>query len=346
MRKPIYLSLGLAVGLLVHVTAAFGQSDRNLPPQQDDKLVVGTNLVTVNVIVTDSNGRYLKGLVRDQFKVYDDNVTQEIAHFSADASPVSLGIICEVHETATESLRPMLAAIKQFAGSLADQDEFFFVAFSKYGSLTTEFVPSAEQVLDHLQYVNPGGPSSLYDAVYVAAETLQTGRNLKKVLMVISDGQDSQSRHSFKELRDRLRTFDAQIYAIGIANPNVDQFAGYGRWVFEDITRQTGRRSFLLNSEATLGRAVLAEMSRVSGGAAYFPETESEPELTGICTQIALELRQQYTLGFYSMGAAKGRWHRLKVQVDKRASRSRLTLSYRKGYQFQATSGASLKFAY
>ncbi|HKZ80045.1 MAG TPA: VWA domain-containing protein [Pyrinomonadaceae bacterium] len=329
MRKPTYLSLGIAVGLLLLAKPAVGQSN---PPQEDERVIVGTHLVTVNVIVTDNNGRYVKGLTRDRFAVYDDTVKQEIAHFSAGSSPVSLGIICEIHETATERLEAMLAAIKQFAGTLGNRDDFFFVAFSRHGSLTSAFIPSAQQVLDHLQYVKPGGPSSLYDAVYVAADRLQKARNLKKALLVISDGQDSQSRYTYKELRDRLRAFDAQIYAIGIADSTIDQFAGYGRWVFEDITRKTGRRSFLLNSEAALGRAVLAEMSRASGGAAYFPETESEPELAGICTQIALELREQYTLGFYSKVTGR-KWHQLRVNVKERAGSSRPTLSYREGYQ-------------
>lgn len=194
-------------------------------------------------------------------------------------------------------------------------------------------MPSADQVVDHLKFVKPGGPASLYDAVYLATDRLQRARNLKKALMVISDGQDDHSRYTYKELRNRLRTFDAQIYAIGIADPTTDQFAGYGRWVFEDITRQTGRRSFLLNSDVALGRAVLAEMSRASGGTTYFPQTESEPELAGICTQLALELRQQYTLGFYSNKAGDSKWHRLKVRLGKPAGGSGLTLSYREGYQ-------------
>lgn len=310
---------------------AFTQSN-NAISDQDERVVVGTNLVTLNVIVTDGKGRYVKGLGRDHFEVYDDKVKQQIAHFSADASPVSIGIVCEIHETATEKTRAMLTAIKQFTSTLGNRDDFFFVAFSEHGSLTTEFVPNAEQVLAHLQYVKPGGASSLYDAVYLAAGRVQKSRNLKKALLIISDGQDDRSQHNYKEVRNRLRTFDAQIYTIGIANPSTDQFAGYGRWVFEDITRQTGRRSFLLNSDAALGRAVLAEMSRATGGTTYSPETESEPELTGICTQMAYELRQQYTLGFYSKEPNE-KWRHLKVRINKPTGGSGLTLSYREGYQ-------------
>jgi hypothetical protein len=110
-------------------------------------------------------------------------------------------------------------------------------------------------------------------------------------LLIISDGDSENSQTSYKQLRNRLREFDVQIDAIGIANPSIDQFAGYGTWVFEDVTRQTGRRSFLMNAEALMGRAVLAGMARVSGGTSYYPESENEPELVSICSQIAGELR-------------------------------------------------------
>jgi Ca-activated chloride channel family protein len=336
MRKLIHLTLG-ALACLVLAAPAFAQANRSTQTkqtEQDERVVVGTNLVNVNVIVTDGKGRYVKGLAREHFEIYDDRVKQQIAHFSADAAPVSLGIVCEIHPTVPERTRAILAALKQFAGTLKDRDDFFFVAFSEQGNLTTDFIPSAEQVLDHLTVVKPGGAASLYDAVYVAADRIHKARNLKKALLIVTDGQDDNSRHTYKDLRNRLRESDVQIYAIGIADPTRDQFAGYGRWVFEDITRQTGRRSFLLNSDAALGRAVLDEMSRVSGGTTYFPANESEPELAGICTQIALELRQQYTISFYSTNAASDhKWRRVKVRVNPPANQSGLTLSYREGYQ-------------
>ena len=255
MRIRLWLCLTF-VALLSLATITIAQS-QTTPSAQDERIVVGTNLVTLNVTVTDSKGRYVKGLSREQFEVYDDKVKQQIAHFSADASPVSIGIVCEIHERAPEKTRAMLTAIKRFTSALSSSDDFFFLAFSEHGMLTAGFIPSANQVLDHLEFVKPGGPTSLYDAVYLASERLRTRPNLKKALLIISDGQDDRSRHSYNELRERLRTFDAQIYAIGIADPTTDHFAGYGRWVFEDLTRQSGRRSFLLNSDASVGRAVL-----------------------------------------------------------------------------------------
>lgn len=94
----------------------------------------------------------------------------------------------------------MLAAIKQFTSTLGNEDNFFFLAFSEHGSLVTDFVPSADQVLDHLHFVKPGGPSSLYDSIYLAADRLKKSRNLKKSLLVISDGQDTSSIHNYDKL--------------------------------------------------------------------------------------------------------------------------------------------------
>jgi VWFA-related protein len=130
MRKTGYLCLTT----IVLAATALAQSITTTQSQQDDKVVVGTNLVTVNVIVTDSKGRYVKGLSRDQFEIYDNKVKQQIAHFSTDASPVSIGIVCEIHESATQKTRAMLAAIKQFTSTLKNEDDFFLVAFSEHGS--------------------------------------------------------------------------------------------------------------------------------------------------------------------------------------------------------------------
>lgn len=326
--KAISRMICLIVLILTSLVPAYGQSSQD--SSQEEPVVVSTNLVTVNVIVTDSKGRYVKGLKSEEFSIYDENVRQNIAHFSAGAAPVSIGIVYEIHSAAPAHVTAMLAALKQFVATFGESDKFFFTAYSPNGSVTTDFIPSTNQIIEQLSVVKPGGPSALYDVVYSAAGRLRQSRNLKRALLVISDGQDDRSKHSYNELRNRLREFDAQIYTIGIADPTMDQFAGYRRWVFEDFTRQTGRRSFLLNSEAALGRAVLGELARVSGGSAYTPESESEPELTGICTQIALELREQYTLGFYPSDLTSKKWHRIKVRLDSAQSSS---LSYRNGYQ-------------
>ena len=320
MRKSVYLCFALLI-LAVTVTG------------QDDRVVVGTNLVTVNVIVTDSKGHYVKGLSEDQFTVYDNKVKQQITHFSSDQSALSIGIICEVHGSTPDQVRAVLTAVKEFTNTLGSEDEFFFIAFSEHGSLTSGFIPSSDQTLDYLRFVKPGGPASLYDAVYLAATRLTKARNPKKALLLISDGYDINSVHTYDNLRNRLSTIDAQVYAIGIADPLLDQFAGYRHWFFEDITREGGRRLVQVSPEAASGRAVLGEMSRASGGTTYVPEAESETELAYICSQIAQELRQQYTLAFYSGATPDTGFHKLEVRL--RESQADLKLSYRKGYRLR-----------
>jgi Ca-activated chloride channel homolog len=327
MNKTIYL---LAALLLVMCSAISRGQEITKPTQGDEKIISATNLVTVNVIVTDTSGNYVQGLRREQFAVTDEKIKQEIAHFSDEAAPVSVAIVCELHNSPVATTRAMLTALKQFTRGLDTADEFFFLAFSSHGSVASEFVPTADQVLDHLATVKPGGPASLYDAVYLAADRLRKARHLKKTLLIVSDGEDESSRTTFKELRNRLREFDVQIYAVGIANPATAQTASYGRWEYEDVTRQSGRRHF--SNEASLGRAVLAEMARVSGGATYFPQSENEPELAGIFAQISLELRHQYTIGFYATKQKTNKdWHRIRVQAN--AGSRQLELSYRQGYR-------------
>ena len=322
MRRLQWLTPALALGLLLAATTT----------AQEQRIVSRTDFVNVNVIVTDKSGRYVRGLTRDDFELFDEKVKQEIAHFSSDPAPVSLGIVYEIHPRTSERRNAMLAALRQFARNLGAGDDFFFMAFGAQGNVTTGFVPTEEQVLNHLAAIKPGGASSLYDAIYTAAGRLRKQRNLKKALLIISDGDDDQSTTGYKALRNRLLEFDVQIYAVAIDNPAMDRTAGYGRGFFEDITRQTKGR--VSNTETSVGHAVLSEMARVSGGSAYYPETENEPELAGICTQIAAELRQQYTIGFYPTGVESNRtWHRIKITLKRASDRRGLSLSYRQGYK-------------
>jgi Ca-activated chloride channel family protein len=143
MRIPIYLCLATIV-LAATVT---GQAISITQQRQDDRVVTGTNLVTVNVIVTDGNGHYVQGLSEERFTVYDNNIKQQIAHFSSEPSALSIGIVCEVHESRPEQTRQVLAAVKQFTSTLRSEDDFFFMAFSEHGSFTTDFIPSSDQVL-------------------------------------------------------------------------------------------------------------------------------------------------------------------------------------------------------
>jgi Ca-activated chloride channel family protein len=276
----------------------------------DDKTVrLGTGIVNVIVSVTDPYGRFVTGLSKDHFDLFDDKVKQQIAHFTDEDAPVSLGIVYDVSGSMKERIIRSVKALRRFIETSHDDDDFFLIGFNDRAKLVQDFTPSGDQVLGHLMFVQPKGSTALYDAAYLAVEKVQQGRHSKKALLIISDGQDNNSRYTYKELRNRVKEADVQIYAIGITDPATDSLAGFGRGVLEEITRMTGGRVF-------------------------FPNAYNEPELIEICTRIALELRHQYSFGFYPTDmTSEAKWHKVQVKVNPPRGLGRLSLTYREGYQ-------------
>ena len=323
MRKMFALGL---FTLLVAATA-LTQSNSTPPVEQNNSDAVRSTFMTVNVIVTDRSGHYVEGLTPDQFEIYVDNVKREFTHFGTDDSPVSIGIVYEVNENDTERLSGVLNALRQFVSTLESDDDFFFVAFNKRGSATAASVPSPAEVLDYLKFVSVGDPFSVYDSIYFATSRLDQSPNTKHALLVISDAKDNAGSYRSSKLRYRLRTLNAQTYLIGLTDPDTDASRG---WFFEDLTRQSGQRSFLLDADAGVGRIVLEKMSKASSRS-DIPYADSESELAGICTQIMLELRRQYTFGFYANATGARKWHSLRVHLSDTRKRE-FTFSYPESY--------------
>ena len=290
-------------------TAAKSDDTHVQKPIKDDKVTLGTDIVNVTISVTDSYGRFVTGLGKDHFEVFDDKVKQQIAHFTDEDAPVSLGIVYDVSGSMKERIGRSMKALRRFIDTSHNDDDFFLIAFNDRAKLIQDFTVSGDSVLGHLMFVNPHGSTALYDAAYLAVEKVQQGRHSKKALLIISDGQDNNSRYTYKELRNRVKEADVQIYAIGITDPASDSLAGFGRSVLEEITRMTG-------------------------GRAFFPNAYNEPELVEICTRIALELRHQYSVGFYPTDiASEVKWHKVQVKVNPPRGLGRLSLMYREGYQ-------------
>ncbi|MBI3653283.1 MAG: VWA domain-containing protein [Acidobacteria bacterium] len=279
------------------------------PKQADDKVILNTNLVSLTVSVTDPYGRFVTGLNQDHFEVFDEKVKQQVSLFTDDDAPISLGILYDVSGSMKERVARSVKALKRFIETSHDDDDFFLIGFNDRAKLVQDFTTSGDQVISHLMFVQPKGSTALYDAAYLAVEKVAQGRHKKKALLIISDGQDNNSRYTYKELRNRVKEADVQIYAIGITDPASDSLVGYGRSILEEITRMTG-------------------------GRAFFPNAYNEPELIEICTRIALELRHQYSLGFYPSDTSSiGKWHKLQVKINPPKGLGRLSVNYKDGYQ-------------
>lgn len=276
---------------------------------QQSPVRIGTNLVSLTVSVTDAYGRFVTGLSKDHFEIFDEKVKQQIEFFSDADAPISVGIVYDVSGSMKERINRSVRALTRFIETSHDDDDFFLIGFNDRANLVQDFTTSGDQLASHLMFVQPKGNTALYDAAYLAIEKVQQGRHEKRAILIISDGQDNSSRYTYKELRNRVKEADVQIYAIGITDPYSDSLAGFGRSVLEEITRSTGGRSF-------------------------FPSAFNEPELVEICTRIALELRHQYSIGFYpSAPVDESRWHKVQVKINPPKGLGRLSLTYKDGYQ-------------
>jgi VWFA-related protein len=287
---------------------------------QDDAIRVETDLVTLNVSVT-RQGKGVPGLSEADFAVFDNGQKQKIAAFSTADSPVSYGIVYDLHPTTDERTANVLTALRQFTRSIRPADDFFVTVFNETGSLTTDFVPTSEQIDQQIDT----GVNSLYDAIITACNRISRSRNHKRVLLVLTDGADHNSLHSFKELKRGLRTLNMPVYDVFFGQDERRQF-GYA-----DIF--SGNRYRTLRDEETggSGRAAITDISKTTGGASFDSVAPNSYLLTAVFSSVAAEIQNQYMLSFYPQ-ITDGTWHKLKI-VAGNGKPYRLKVSTRKGYR-------------
>jgi len=291
----------------------------------DERSRVETNLVLIDVLVMDRTGQSVVGLTADQFELFDNDTKQPIESFSADATPVSFGVVFDMHPTTPDRTRAVVESLREFARALGPDDDIFLAAFNMQGQQIFDFIPELDQLERHMADPAKREPRSLYDAVYLASDRIRSSRNQKRVLMIISDGADHNSRHSLPQLGRKLAGIRTEIYAL-IAD---DGF----RFGYKDITHD-GPDVYPAASDASpLDRAALLDLAAKSGGATYFGGGATAKRLQKIYTEIAREMRSHYTLGFYP-DAIDGKSHRISVRF-RDGRKNGFVLTYRRNYQSQ-----------
>ena len=285
---------------------------------------IDTNLVIIDVLVMDKTGHVVTGLRADQFELFDDNAKQVIESFSAEAEPVSFGIVFDMHPTTYERNRTVLESLKSFTNVLGQKDDLFLLAFNMQGQQIFDFVPTLEQLERHMADPAKREPRSLYDAVYFASDRIQSSRNQKRVLLIISDSADHNSRHTFSAVQRKLAAIRTEVYAVIVDSNN-----GLG---YKDITHN-GREVYPSSSDASeLDRAALLDLTLKSGGSTYFGGTKSSLQLDNIYRDVDREMRSHYTLGFYP-DVIDGKRHSIRVRLRGVPSSKGFVLVYRMGYR-------------
>ena len=313
LARPLVARATLIGVFIVSVVASiYAQDPTPTPPLADDDnapVKIKTDLVTLTLTVTDLYGRYVSGLNKNAFQITDNGEPQEITFFSDSDAPVSVGILFDVSGSMSgDKINKARKALSRFILTSHPSDEYFLIAFNSRAQLLLDRTRDGEAVLQKLTLVQPKSNTALYDAVYLGIERVTRGAHQKRALLIISDGQDNASRYNFGEVRRLMKEADVVTYSVGIMSRG-DTMSGAGMQ----------------------GQSFLDEISSVTGGKSFYPDTDVE--MDEIFERIALELRHQYSIGYTPKDfAPDGKWRRVKVKVKPPRGLPRLTVRSREGY--------------
>jgi len=294
------------------VGAKSGQSAVTPDPQQSTGLTlrVDTTLVQIPVAVTDSLNRFVLGLQKEDFHLFEDGVEQSIAHFSGEDAPLSVGLAFDESGSMDYKLRTSQAAVAQFLKSLNGDDEAFLVDFSDSAKVSVGFTTNRGEIPDALKKAQPGGLTAMLDAINLALREMKKARNSRKAIVIISDGGDNHSKYTAAEIESLVREADVQIYAMGVFEPSL---------------------SFGLTPEEISGPKLLSEIATQTGGRAFAAALMGD--LPSVASRIAIELRNQYVLGYYPKNQTKdGKYRKVEVKLAQPHGVSPLKAHWRLGY--------------
>ena len=273
---------------------------------QDNRIRIDANLVLVTVTVTDRHNRFVQGLEKEHFQIWEDKIEQAPVSFSNEDTPITLGIIIDKsgsmggRQFPSGSKLPTLqeqmisTAYSCLRGGIRD-DEYFLEEFSDRPMITADFTNDISKLGEHLMFMGAGGSTALWDAIYLGVRKLEHSANSRKALLVLTDGMENRSRYSLSDLKGFVREQDVRIYSMDRVQV---QFSG-----IDQLADLTGGRVF----------------------------RSSDP-----CKELSADLRNQYVIGYKPTNrATDGAWRSIRVRVKtERLGKelSDLSVRARKGY--------------
>jgi Ca-activated chloride channel homolog len=271
---------------------------------------VEKTLVLINVTVTDPLNRFVTGLEKEHFRLYEDKVEQEITQFSSEDAPISIGLVFDTSGSMGPKLQKSRLAAAEFFKTANPSDEFFLVQFNDRPDLTVPFTTDTDKIQSALTFTQSRGRTALLDSVYLAMHEMKKAHNPRKALLIISDGGDNSSRYTETEIKNAVREADVQIFAIGI---------------FESMANR-GR-----TPEEAAGPGLLNELAEQTGGREY--AVENVAELPDIAAKIGIELRNEYILGYTPRNRERdGKYRRVQVKLNQPRGLPPLRAYFRLGY--------------
>lgn len=281
---------------------ALGQSDLNLR--------VDTTLVLVPVTVTDSLNRFVLGLEKQDFRVFEDGKEQKIKQLSGEDAPLSIGMLVDISGSMGSKIDISRRAVAQFLKTMNAEDEAFLIEFSDRADLTVPLTSQIGQIESKLTTAESGGMTALLDAVGIGLREMKRAKNPRKALLIISDGGDNNSRYTASQIKNLVREADVQVFAMGVFEPF----------------------SYLARSAAELsGPRLLSEISQQTGGRVFAAVQSSD--LPSIATKIGIELRNQYVLAYSPANQDRdGKFRHIEVKLTQPADLPAVKARWRVGY--------------
>ena len=294
-----------------------GSGARAQGKSDDYKIRRDVNLVVLHATVLDDRGRFVPDLRQEHFRVFEDKVEQKLSVFKREDIPVSVGLVIDNSGSMRDKRDRVNIAALTFVKTSNPDDEVFVVNFNDdyYLDLDKDFTNDINELKEALERIDSRGSTALYDAVIGSLDHLKKGHRDKKVLLVVTDGEDNSSRKSLEYTVQEAQRSDTVIYAVGLLS-------------------QESKRA------AKRARQALSELAQATGGLAFFPEGVQDAE--AICMQIAHDIRNQYTLAYYPTNALRdGSFRSVHVDVIPPRGRGKLSVRTRTGYYAQRASAGN-----
>ncbi|MEO8073659.1 MAG: VWA domain-containing protein [Acidobacteriota bacterium] len=297
------------------------------PANPDEEVIkVETNLVTIPVSVSDRNGFYIPNLNKQNFKVFENGVEQEIAYFGTSEQPFTVVLLIDVSPSTAYKIEEIQAAAAAFVQQLNPQDQVMVIEFDSSVHVLTEVTGDRDKINKAIRKTGFGDGTSLYEAVDFSLRKRLDKIEGRKAIVLFTDGVDTTSvRANFEETVRDAEESDAVIFPIYYNTflNNIGIGGGGGGVMSTPPTLGLpggigGRQSTAgVSAEYTRGRAYLTELAAATGGKLF--RAESTPGgLTNAVESIAEELRRQYSIGYYpSASGETGERRQIRVRVDR-----------------------------
>lgn len=255
---------------------------------QEQRYVLSVDVELVNVMATviDESGRYIDGLTAKDFQVHEDGQEQKISFFSHDTrAPISIGVLIDISGSLQDKLQQALQTVNEIAAALSPDDEMFIITFNSHVEMRQKFTSNTTEIQRSLRGLRAGGETAVYDAISMGVSEMQTAKQQKRILLLLTDGFDSKSKIKAAQAEDLIKRSGVLAYAIGID---------------DDDEPKNHKRARYHVYEYMLGR-----LTSAGGGRLIRLYSGRNHDLRGLAEMLVGELHQEYTMGYYPSTVAE-----------------------------------------